>query len=174
MCTQLAGGECHCGGIFDRGLFRPHGAGAAPAVHSMGPAPLAPVLVVGTLRGSSSSTVGSGALSIREELTQPGSTSRNRVHYIWRPHHVPQTSNNVAAAAVTLLYIASFATRDPLPDVALARMLNGAQPKLKNEDCIPPRAAGGLCPRAAWQESQKLKGPCRGHEGGRTKQSSTC
>ena len=49
-------GECQCEGAGDPGLFSSvvlsrllHGAGATPAVHSMGPAPLAPVLVVGFL-----------------------------------------------------------------------------------------------------------------------------
>ena len=76
-------------------------------IYFEGPAPLAPVLIVGSSRCSSRSTcpVGSGALRIREELTRPASTSRIRAHYIWRPHHVPQASNVVVVAAFTLLYI---------------------------------------------------------------------
>ena len=65
------------------------------------------------LLGSNSSIcpVGSRALRIREELTQPGSTSRTQVRYIWRPH-----SNDVVAAAVILLYSGSIGlkTRCPL------------------------------------------------------------
>ena len=78
------------------------GAGVTPAVHSEGPAPSAPVLVVGN--SSSTCPVGSTALRIREELTRPGSTSRTRVRCIWRPHHVPQANNNVVAAAVTHIF----------------------------------------------------------------------
>ena len=56
--------------------------------------------------------VGSGALRIRTELTRPGSTSRTRVRYIWRPHHVPQASDIVVAAAVTLMYRGSIRPQD--------------------------------------------------------------
>ena len=88
------------------------GAGVTPAVHPL--APVFPSWLLGTSLGNSSSTcpVGSGDLRIREELTWPGSTSRTRVRNIWRPHHIPQASNNVVVAAVTLLYSASIRPQD--------------------------------------------------------------
>ena len=129
-------------------------------VHSEGPAPSAPVMVVGSSRGNSSSTcpVSSGAVRIWEELTRPGSTFRTPFHLLWRPHHVPQTSDNViAAAAVTLLHIDSNSSpvsgdTDPLAFIALCMPVPGRRTIENRGDtahylCTAPghrRSVGGL------------------------------
>ena len=101
---------------------------------------------------SSACPVGSEALRIRTELTRPGSTSRTRVCYCWQPHHVPQASNNVVAAAVTLLYSGSvrpqhsgLQTRCPFVALCVPVPTDGAQSKIEERMpsiCVPPRAAG--------------------------------
>ena len=115
-------GECHFGGIGDRGLFssvvpsrvltrsRGHTCRTLRGTGSVS----THLGWLGTSLGDSRSIcpVCSGALRIREELARPGSTSRTRVRNIWWPHHVPQASSNVVVAAVTLLYSGSIRPQD--------------------------------------------------------------
>ena len=120
------------------------GTGVTHAAHSEGPASLAPVLVVGSSLGNSSSNrpVGSGALRIREELTRPGSTSRTRVRHIWRPQFVPQASDNVVASIHWLHSTAAQWVADPLPSIALCTTVPTDGTQSKFEERMP---TGGLC-----------------------------
>ena len=90
---------------------------------------------------------------------------RTRVHYIWRPHYVPQASNNVCAAAVTLLYIGSIRQRT----VSCRPTAHYCARNASSQGWRATESRGDnvqyllghwrSVPTCAWQESQKLNIP---------------